>query len=87
MRIDKTIKGEKFCYYVQFIPNTMTASVRYFQTDEPIIGKISDDFKWILLPDGYLSPFISGIGKVEVKKLKLGKHYQAEAKDYNAGQK
>ena len=87
MRIDKTIKGEKFCYYVQFIPNTMTATVRYFQTDEPITGKISGDFKWVLLPDGFMSPFISGVGKVEVKKLKLEKQYQAEAKDYNESQK
>ncbi len=84
MRIDKTIKGEKFCYYVQFIPNTMTVSVRYFQSDEPIIGKISDDFKWIILPDDYKSPYISGIGKVAVKKLKLERQYQADAKDYNS---
>lgn len=83
MRIDKTINGEKFPFYCQLIPNTMTATVRYFQSDEPIIAKISDDFKWIILPNGYMSPHIDGIGKVEVEKLKLEKHYQREARDYN----
>lgn len=83
MRIDKTIKGEKFCYYIQFIPRTMSATVRYFQSDEPIIGKISDDFKWINLPDDYLSPYISGVGRVKVGKLKLDKRLQADAKNYN----
>lgn len=83
MRIDKTIKGEKVPYYIQFVPNTMTATVRYFQSDEHVIGKISPDFKWIILPAGFLSPYISGVGRVEVKKLKLERHYQREAQDFN----
>lgn len=84
MKINKTIKGEKFRYYVQPVPNTMTATVRYFQSDEPVIGNISSDFKYIVLPDDYVSPYISGVGRVAVKKLKLAKFQQFEAKDYNS---
>ena len=83
MRIEKTIKGEKYYFYIQLIPDTMTVNVRYFQTIEPVIGKISEDFKWIILPDGYMSPYISGVGKVQIKKLKLHKHQQQDAREYN----
>jgi hypothetical protein len=61
----------------------MTATVQYHRADEPIIGKLSDDFKYIILPDDFMSPYISGFGKVKVEKLKLNKHLQDDAKDYN----
>jgi hypothetical protein len=87
MRIDKTIKGEKIPYYVRLISNTMTAEVRYFNDDEPIIGTISEDFKYIMLPDTFLSPWISGHGNVKVGKLKLDKRMSKEAEDYNENKK
>jgi hypothetical protein len=83
MKIDKTIKGEKFRFYVSLIPNSMTAAVRQSQAEEPVTGVVSDDFKWIILPEGYMSPYISGVGNVEVKKLKFDRAQQVEAKDYN----
>jgi hypothetical protein len=83
MKIDKTIKGEKFRFYAYLIPNTMQAKVRLFHSDEFIIGEISDDFKYINLPDSFLSPYISDVGRVKVGRLKLSKQLQLEAKDYN----
>jgi len=83
MRIDKTIMGEKYSYYIKFLPDTMTANVRYFQSDDPVKAIISNDFKYLVLPDDFMSPYISGVGKVAVKKLKLPRHMQADAKDYN----
>lgn len=83
MRIDKTIKGEKFSYYVQFVHEQMIANVRYFQTDEWVSCKISDDFEYILLPDSFLSPYISNVGYVPVGRLKLSKEHQWEAKNSN----
>ncbi len=83
MRIDKTIKGELFPYHVKLISNTMTAEVRWMMSDEPVIGTITDDFKYVVLPQTFLSPYISGVGYVPVGKLKLSKHQQSNAKDYN----
>ncbi len=81
MRIDKTIKGEVFPFYVYYIPNTMTFSVRAFLSEETITCKISDDLKWIILPDDYMSPYITGVGRVPVKKLKIEKSQQREIKE------
>lgn len=83
MRIDKTIKGEKIPYNVKLIPDSMTASVRFTMSDEPVIGNISEDFNYIILPDTFLSPYISGIGHVKVGKLKLSKIQKLDAEDYN----
>lgn len=83
MTIIKTIHGEKIPYNVKLIPKTMIAHVRYFFTDEAIIGTITEDFKYILLPDTFLSPYITEIGQVPVVKLKLNRYQQFEAKEYN----
>lgn len=83
MRIYKTIHGEKTPYKIKFILNEMKVEVRYFVSDESVIGTITDDFKYIILPDDYLSPYISGVGRVKVGKLKLDKRMQQEAKEYN----
>jgi hypothetical protein len=87
MKIHKTIKGERFRYYVLFIPNEMKATVCFSKSETPVVCDISDDFKYINLPDDFLTPYIDGIGKVKVGKLKLDKRLQEEAKDYNKSNK
>lgn len=74
MRIDKTIKGEVVPYYVQFVPNELKAEVRYSMSNEWVRCEISEDCKYIILPDTYLSPYISGHGNVKVGKLTIPKH-------------
>jgi len=83
MRVNKSIKGERIPYIIKFVVNTMTAEVRYWQEDKPTIGIITEDFKYILLPEEFLTPYITDLGKIPVGKLKLNKHLQSEAKDYN----
>ena len=83
MRVYKTIKGEKIPFKLRFIPNTMTAEVRYWGEDTPILGIISDDFKKIILSDTLLSPYITDLGRVEINILPLDKHTSLMAKDYN----
>ena len=82
MRIDKIIRGEKFPYYFDLIPNTMTVSVRAFISDETTICPISNDFKHIILPDSF-KHFFTEVGYVKVGKLKLNKNQQHDAMDYN----
>ncbi len=86
MRVYKTIKGEKVPYSVRFVPHKMTAEVRYFMSDSPTIGIISEDFKYIIMPDDFLSPYISGVGKVKIGKLKLDRINRSHAIDHNEGQ-
>lgn len=83
MIINKTIKGEVVPYHVKFIFNTMTAEVKAYFSDKPVIGKIDDNFNYIILPDDFLSPYISEHGRVKVRKLKLNKHAKIDAIDYN----
>jgi|LFRM01.1.fsa_nt_gb hypothetical protein len=83
MTINKTIKGEIVQYHVRFILNTMTAEVKAYFSDKPVIGKIDDDFNYIILPDDFLSPYLSGHGHVKVGKLKLNKQAKIDAIDYN----
>ena len=83
MRIDKTIKGEKFCFYFKFLPDNMTAKVRYFGSNNYYDCKISEDFKYIILPDNFPPIYIDGVGETTVKKLKLNKRMQEDAKFYN----
>ena len=78
MRVNKTIKGEKYVFYLQFIPHSMTAKVRYFQSDEWIICSITPDFKYILMLENNKI-----INKLLVKKLTLNKYLQNDAKSYN----
>ncbi len=82
MKIKKTIKGEVFTFYVEFIPNTMEGRVRLSRSDEWEKCLITDDFKWLIL-DNFYSPYISGVGRVLVKKLKLNKNISNDAKYYN----
>lgn len=83
MRVYKTIKGEKFPYHVYFISNTMQARVRYYMGDEEQVCKISDDFKYIILPEHKeFTHYIDGV-YYPVKKLKLNHHQQIDAKFYN----
>lgn len=83
MRIEKTIKGEIVPYHIYFIPYEMKVNVKYFFSDESVVGVITEDFKHIILPDTFLSPYISGHGRVKVEKFKLSRRFQTEAKDYN----
>ena len=83
MRIDKTVKGEKIPYYVELIPNSMKANVRYFQSDEKMICDISKNFKYIILPEDYETPYLSGVGKVKIDKLTLSSRQQIEVMEYN----
>ena len=82
MQIDRVIKGEKFRYHIQLLPNTMTAIVRWWSVDEGVLCNITEDFKYIVTPDS-LTQYISGVGPVKVGKLKLNKRQQYDAKDYN----
>jgi len=79
MRVKKTIKGDVYNFYVQFVPNSMTASIRYFQSDEWIICQISKDFKHILIPENT----VGVIQRLEIKSLTLNKYQQLDAKMYN----
>jgi hypothetical protein len=83
MKINKTIHGNLTPYKVRFLVNTMTAEVKYWSDDEPVIGTITEDFKKIILPDTFLSPYITNHGRVPVGFLKLDRRMAADAKDYN----
>lgn len=83
MTINKTIKGEVVQYHVKFIFNTMTAEVKAYFSDKPVIGKIDDNFNYIILPDDFFSPYLSGHGYVKVGKLKLNKRAKLDAIGYN----
>lgn len=78
MKIEKTIKGEKYLFYFQIIRNEMKAKVRLFHGDEWIISNISEDFKYILLPKNKFE-----IDDVKVERLKLNKHQSETVKEYN----
>ena len=83
MKIDKVIHGNSFRYTVHLIPKSMKCDVRFLSDDEKVIGEISPDFKYIILPDTYTSPYITGYGRVKVGKLKMHKYQQVDARDYN----
>lgn len=78
MRIQKTIKGELYNFYLQFIANEKKAKVRYFQSDEWIICDLSEDFVYVLLPKGKFN-----LNGVDVEKLKLNKFQKNDAIEYN----
>lgn len=78
MRIQKTIKGELYNFYLQFIANEKKAKVRYFQSDEWIICDLSEDFGYVLLPKGKFN-----LNGVDVEKLKLNKFQKNDAIEYN----
>jgi len=83
MRIDKVMHGFTYRYKVKIIPNTMKCEVCFIMSDEIVIGEISPDFKYIILPDTYLSPYIADYGHVKVGKLKMNKNQQWVVRDYN----
>ena len=83
MRITKRIKGEDFPFRVKLVYNSMTAEVKWLFDDVPVIGTISGDFNYIILPDDYFSPYISGHGRVKVGRLKLNKRDRLDAMDCN----
>lgn len=83
MRIDKTIKGEKIPYRIKILPKQMKAEVKFFMDDEPVIGKITDDFNYIILPDDFLSPYISGFGRIKIGKLKIPKLMKFDIMELN----
>jgi hypothetical protein len=62
----------------------MKCKVYFLSKDEEVIGEISPDFKYIILPDTYTSPYITDYGNVKVGKLKMNKFQQADARDYNS---
>lgn len=78
MRIGKTINGELFNFYVQFIYNEGKAKVRYFLSDEWTVCDLSSDFKYVLLPKGKFK-----FNNVDVTKLKLNKLQIIEFLEYN----
>ncbi len=83
MRLTKTIRGEELQFNVKFTPNNMKCTVRLLVHDVEIEGTISDDFTKIILPPDFLSPYISGVGRIPVKHIKLHKHAEHEARDFN----
>jgi hypothetical protein len=80
MRIEKTIKGEKYFYYVYPIYKEMAVNVKYFMADELVKCNLTEDFKYILLPDSF-DKIIDG-EKAEVRKLKVPKGLQRDLKEY-----
>lgn len=86
MRIDKTIKGECIPIYVQFIPNVLKASIRYSRTDNWTICDISDDCKYIIVPDTFLSPYITEHGNLKIGKLTIPKHERHDLIDIKNNQ-
>jgi hypothetical protein len=78
MRIGKTIKGELFHFYLQLIPNEKKAKVRYFRSDEWVICNLSEDYNYVLLPEGKFK-----FNDKDVTKLKLNKYQRLDALDYN----
>jgi hypothetical protein len=78
MRIGKTVKGELYHFYLQFIPNERKAKVRYFQTDDWVICDLSEDFNYVLLPKGKFK-----FNDTDIEKLKLNKYQKWDALDYN----
>lgn len=85
MKINKVVKGEMFMFHVRPILNTMTAKVTRLcgSDDETVIGKISDDFQYVILPDTYLTPYLYEHGRVKVGKLKVPRHQQHDLRDFN----
>ena len=81
MKIDKTIKGERFRFYVDIVPNAMKAKVRKGVSDESVEGIISADFKQILLPEHFKQNTFKGDATVGFLKLSRAQSY--EAMDYN----
>lgn len=82
MKINKTIKGEPFTYNVDFIPNTMTAHVRWWKMDSPVVGVITPDFKKIILPNSFTQATNTGVFPVKYLTLPISKQW--DAKDYNS---
>lgn len=78
MRINKTIKGELYNFYLEFIPNEKKAKVKYLKSDEWTICELSDDFEYVLLPKGKFR-----FNDTDVNKLKLDKSTKREAMEYN----
>lgn len=78
MRIKKTIKGELFSFYLQFIPKEKKCKIRYFQSDDWVVCDLSDDFNYVLLPKGRFN-----FNNTDVIKLKLSKSQKFDALDYN----
>lgn len=82
MRVNKLINGESFIFNVIFIFDKMKANVKCFHGDMWVECPITDDFKYILLPDGEFK-----FNNKDVKKLKLSKHQMYDAMDYNSRKK
>lgn len=78
MKITKTVKGENYYFYINFIPNEMKVTVRPHMDDYTLEGTLSDDFTTITLPKG--SVYING---KEITVLKLNRYQKIEAIDYN----
>lgn len=81
MKVEKTIKGQKFRFYIKFVHHSMSAKVAY--DGKEVIAEISSDFKFILLPEDFKTTYITNFGCLPVGKLKLSKLQQMEARDYN----
>lgn len=77
MKIKKTINRIPYTFYITLIPKTKKVLVRYFQSDEGYMCDLSDDFKYILLPEN-----IFNFEGKEVKKLKLSKNQMYDVIEY-----
>jgi uncharacterized pyridoxamine 5'-phosphate oxidase family protein len=79
MRIGKTIKGELYQFYLQFISKEKKASIRYFMSDDWTICELSEDYNYVLLSEGKFN-----FNGIDIKKLKLNKSQRLDAIDYNS---
>lgn len=78
MKITKNIKGERYDFYVQLVPNKQSALVKYFKSDIWTTCEISDDFNYIVLPEGFFR-----FDDTDVVRLKFNKVQKIEALEYN----
>jgi hypothetical protein len=82
MKIKKTILGEEFIFKLKPIVNSKNIVIRILGTDKEVIGIINDDYTYILLPDDYKTPYITGHGYVSINRLKINKHLKIDLEDY-----
>ena len=80
MRIQKIIKGWTYHYYIKFFFQKMTCEVRHLESDEPVIGTISEDLKYIHISQPFVH-YIEG-EYITIDKLKIPKEFIPGVKDY-----
>ena len=82
MKIKKNINKEEYLFKVYPKLRTMTAEVRLMGRIESIECQITEDFKYVIIPETY-TVYQFGVGDVQIGNLKFSKTQQIEVKEYN----